>query len=85
MREKSVRTDIDLFYNLCFYLFLAPLGLCYCKGVSPAAGSEDSSQLRCGLVTAEASLVAEHGHLRFSSCGFWPPCWWLTGSRAQTQ
>jgi len=55
------------------YLFMAVLGLHYCTGLSPVAV--------CGLLTAAASLVAEHRLLGtqppmvathgFSRCGSW--------------
>ena len=44
------------------YFFLAVLGLCCCTGFSPAATSRGYSLVAVhGLLTAAASLIAEHG------------------------
>ena len=70
------------------YLFLTALGLCCCVQAFSSCGKWGLLFLAVhGLLTAVASLVAEHGlqSAGFSSCGTWAQQLWLAGSRAQAQ
>ena len=65
-----------MYFSFCsffsFYLLLAVLDLCCCLGFTLLVVSRGYSLVAaCGLFIAAAPLVAEHGHMGFSSCGSW--------------
>ena len=60
--RTAVSFSLFLISSILFYLFLSALGLCCYKGFSLVAMSAGCSLVAArGLLTAVASLVAEHG------------------------